>query len=264
MARKIVFYSLTLKEGVWARAYLNDLPLYTGEIGPNSRSGPINDLLVPGDNELTIELLRVPQPVHSPYLDGAVELFFYEVLNPNTTPLTTRVIHEVSFPAIYTSAPRERRHFPFLHRSRFEPGVDVHPPPWLAAPPAEIGCEGTPELREAVRRLHAAVDDSDADRFFQEIALKLDHQERAFEGHARATARAKREAFRADLFDLRLRARPLEIDALHFEPRAGGRVVSVTRPGGYAIEAACLDDPGRRIRTDLLFTRYAGGWRVFA
>ena len=265
MARKIVFFSILVKEGAWVRAYLNDLPLYTGERGANSQSGTINELMVPGENELTLELVDVPTPLYEPYLDGAVEVRFYEVLDPRTTPITKRIIHEATFPEILTRAPEERRHFPFLHRSFFDPGFDIHPPPWLAAPPATFPCAGTPELREAVRRLHAAVDGNDADQFLSEIALKLDHHERAFEGHERASAQSKREAFRDDLFAHRLTPRPLDLDELHFEPRCGGRVAYVTRPaGGPALEAACLDMPQRRLRTDLLLTQYAGDWRVFA
>jgi hypothetical protein len=268
MTRTPIYHSILVKEATWARAYLNDLPIYRAGIGPNSRSGPINDLLVQGENELTIELLHAPTPFHSPTLKGAVTFMVYESLNPDApegVPVKKRMIHEVVFPELWESAPAERRRFPFYHRSFFDPGVEIHPPPYLKAPSVSFGCDGTPELRAAVERLHASIADNDVDRFLNEIALKLDHYEQALEGEPNARASYKKDQFRNELFHYRLRPEPLDLRALHFEPRAGGRVAHVTRSdGGYVLAAVAQDDPRRRLQTDLLFTQYAGDWRIFA
>ena len=268
MTRTPIFHSILVKDRTWARAYLNDLPIYRAGVGPNSRSGPINDLLVPGENELTIELLHAPTPIHSPTLKGAVTFMVYESLNPHApegVKVERRDILEAVFPELWQSAPAERRRFPFFYRAFFDPGVEVQPPPYLKSPQMTFGCDGTPELRAAVQRLHAAIADNDVDRFLGEIALKLDHYEQALEGEPNARASYKRELFRKELFHYRLKPEPLDLGALHFEPRAGGRVAHVTRAdGGYAITAVAQDDPKRRLRTDLLFTQYAGEWRIFA
>ena len=58
---------------------------------------------------------------------------------------------------------------------------------------------------------------------------------------------------------------PLDLSALHFESRRGGRVAFVTRHDeGYALDVVCEKDPKRRIRTDLLMVQHGGRWRVFA
>ena len=266
MIRTPIFHSIGIKEGVWVRAFLNGLPLYkSAELGPNSRSGPVNDLLVPGENELSIELLHAPTPLYSPTLKGAVSLLIYEVTNPDTTPLGKRVIEQAVFPQMWEDVPERFRRFPYFYRARFDPGVAIHRPAYLDAPSVSFDCDGTPELREAVRRVHSAIEQNDVDRFLQEIALKLHHAEKALEGEEWASVAQKSKGFRDELFVHHLIARPLVMDDLHFEPRADGRVAYVTRKdGGFALEAIARGDPKRRLRTDLCFTQYAGDWRVFA
>ncbi len=266
-----IFHSILLKEGTWARAYLNELPLYKSMFfGPDSRSGPVNDLLVPGENLLSIELLKVKKLEHAPVLQGAIELMLYEVLNPDvpnpeTTPIERRDIVKLSFPDCYELVAEQHRRLPFYCQLSFDPGVPLQRPPWLDAPECDFGCDGTPDLRDAVTRLHAALSENNVDDFLDQIALKLEHAERALEGEDSAKAKYKREGFRSELFKYHLQAQPLDFADLHFAPLNGGRVAHVSRiDGGFALEAVARDDPQRRLRTDLLLTQHDNHWRVFA
>lgn len=273
--RTPIFFSLRLKRDCWARVRLNDLPLYKGNyIGPDSISGPCNNLLVPGENELAVELLKINE-VTEPYLDKelAVKDTFvfelYEVTNPKASDeakLERRIVKDVRYPQMLDNAPDDRfKRVPFFYRDTFDPGVDIATPPFVDAPRAAFDCDGNHELYEAVRRIHQTLEERDWDGFLDEIALKLRHGERALEGETAQTVASKRQTFKDELFPYDPRPLPLDLNELHFEPRRGGTVAFVTRKdGGYALSAPCAKDPKRQLRTDLLFTQNQGRWRVFA
>jgi len=74
-----IAYSLLIQSNVWAKLYINDLPLLLGRReGGHTRADLINHLLIPGVNELTIELLHVPETKCVEHFDDAVEVEIYE------------------------------------------------------------------------------------------------------------------------------------------------------------------------------------------
>lgn len=269
MKRTPIFHSILLKEDTWARAYLNEMPLYRSAfLGPDSRSGPINDLLVPGENEISIELLRTKKLHHGAFLKHAITLNVFEVTNPEAlhpTPFEQRMIVDMKFPDVMEALDTRHQRYPMYFRATFDPGVDIADPPFAGAPEADFGCEGTPDLRDALKRLHDTVARCDVEAFLNEISLKLEHAERALEGEEAMTAKQKKDGFREQLFKFEPEPQPLDFADIHFHALLGGRVAHVTRlDGGFALDAVCRKDPKRRMRTDLLMTRHQGQWRVFA
>jgi hypothetical protein len=158
--------------------------------------------------------------------------------------------------------PQAERQLPFEHEERFVLDPFDFTPSWLSVPAAEFGPEGTAELREAVRAVHAAVDSGDVDGFLDLIALKLEDTAHAYPSQAHATVPARHELFR-ELFALKPRPRKLDFGELRFDARRGGRVAHVYRTdGGPALEAVAELDPAHRLKADLLLAQVRGSWRV--
>ena len=269
--RTPVFYWVNLAHETWARVYLNDLPLYRSQfVGPDSRSGPANYLLVPGENELTIELLRIADHVYPENRKDAVKVQIYLVDNPEApegTKLERTILLDVAFPDIFDEAPEERRRYPFYYRTSFHLGLDdVETPVFDRAPAAEFDCQGTAGLREAVERLYLLLERGDYEGLLGELSLKFECDERVLRGEERQSAALKMKEWREELLAFEPKpSEPLDLSQLHFEPRRGGRVAYVTRhDGGWALDAVCSKDARRRIRTDLLMVQQGGRWRVFA
>jgi hypothetical protein len=264
-----VFYSMLVQDKCWARAWLNGLPLYKSPFfGPDSRSGTINPFLVPGENEVGVEVLKTKKLMHSPEMPSAVKIELYEVLNldePEEAKLKRRIFAKAEWPDMKNEVAEPHRRLPLWYKASFDPGVPVVRPPWLDAPRHDFDCAGTPELRDAVTRLHRAVEQNDADGFLHEISLKLEHYENSHPGIDHATRKAADDMFKNELFGYLPRVGPLDMGELHFEPLCGGRVAFVTRhDGGYALDAVCERDKKRRIEADLLLTVHKGRWQVFA
>ena len=270
-----IMFAIRLKLHTWARVFVNDLPLYKGDlVGPDSVSGPLNKLLVPGENELTIELLKVRQCEDymdkEAYMNKVLEVEIYELLNPDeqseTAPIERRMIHEVHYPKMLDNADEARhRRVPFYYKKTFDPGIDLPAPPFMASPEEEFGCEGTDELIDEVRQIHQSLQKRDHDRFLELLELKFIHGERSLPEEVAQLAVEKRALFRRELLAYDPMPEPLDVGELHFEPRRNGQVALVTRKdGGFALMAQCQKDPKRRIKTDLLLTKREGRWRVFA
>jgi len=258
-----IHHTLSVQTDAWARVYVNELPIYKrGYKGPDSVGASINELLVPGDNEVKIELLQTHAMPPGEYDQDAIRLRLFEVLSKD--PVETRGILDLRFPDIFMEVEQERRRFPYCYKKTFDPGVTVPPPPWRNAPEADFDCSGTPELREAVERLHQAMVSGNVDVFLDEIALKLNHAELAFPGDPDERASAKEALFR-DFFREPLQVRSLDFDQLHFHALHGGRVAHVARlddtPALYAQHAA---NPNIGMQMDLLMTRHDGRWMAFA
>jgi hypothetical protein len=259
MSDKPVLFVVNFSEGVLARAWLNELPVhkFLAE-GPDSMTGGANHWLVPGENTLTIEVLRVPAGDK-----WSITMKLYTVKNEHSTPPDLNILHQVELADYFRALPEERRAAPFLYTARFTPDTDVSEPVYLSAPPASFGCDGTPELRQAVKDLHDALVSHDVDGFIRLTSLKDEEYERAFPGQPSATVARQQQSSRK-FFSLRPRIKPLDWKILHFEPRVGGRVAYVTGADHEpAIEAIAEDDPSLRLRANLLLTQYAGRWRVF-
>jgi len=260
MEPSVIFYSVQVKAGAWARVFLNDLPLHEQDApGVDSHSSSINELLVHGENTLTVEVLTAP-PERGP---GAVSVHFYTVIDWTTKPMTIAPVHGFSFPENAVEAMAPDRKVPYLHTSTFVLDRGGFVPAWIGADIVDFDCGGTPELRAAVLELHLCVEQLDIDRFLELSELRLSEYERAHPGIPPARADTRRDALR-ELFSYKPKIPPLEMDSLHFEPRAGGRVAYVRRAGGgYVLNAPTERDPRRRLKANLLFIRRQGTWNIW-
>jgi len=235
------------------RAWLNDIPFYRF-YGPDpvNRTGPAIHLLSPGENTFAIEIDRAPPESQ----------VFFELL----------IDFDHDHPVYYFEWPREAKHLPidartpFRWETRFTPPGDLFTPIHLSSMPEEIPCEGTDELREAVLRFHRAVESRDLDAFCEGLDLKANEYSRAYPGWPDSTA-ADMRADMVGFFKENLMIRPLDIDHVHFESRAGGRLAHATHLcGGYLIDAVSLDPTPdgeqSRVCMDLTFTRHNGEWKI--
>ncbi|MEZ4438792.1 MAG: hypothetical protein R3B72_06865 [Polyangiaceae bacterium] len=273
---RAVFFTTILAHETWARVHLNGLPLYKSPfVGPDSRSGPANYLLLPGTNEISVELLRIEKREEERIGDvdlrkDAIKVQLYGVNNPDApegTKLDRAMILDVEFPKVFDeeTAPEFQR-YPFHYRTEFEV-EGVSRPLFADAPAAEFGCEGTPELHDAVRQIYGCLERGDYDGFLDELSLKFQCDEMALKGVSDApTAGDKKQMMRDDLFPYEPRpTEPLDPSLLHFHPLRGGSVAHVTRfDDQFVLDIPCQKDPRRRIRTDLLLMQHEGRWRVFA
>ncbi len=270
MSAKItpIMFSVGVLGGVWARVCVNGLPIFKGRyIGPSSRSGDLNPYLKNGENELTIELRMIKHP-EGHRLEDAVRVQLYEVLNmdaPENEVLKTRDVVLAQYPQILDASEREHKELPFFYRTTFDPGIEGLPdPPYLDAPTAEFGCEGTPELRDAVARFVGALASGDHDDFLDQMKLKFTHGERSMRGFEEKTAAHKRRVFHEYFLQFGPKPAPLDMGELHFEPLHDGKVAFVTRhDGGYAVSASCERSNEHAMETDLLLTRVGRGWSIF-
>src|SRR5262245_52592715 len=99
MAKVPVLFHFAFREGVLARAFVNDLPVQKDWVRrPDSGGGGISNLLVPGVNELRIEILRAPIEPNPAGLP-ALEMTIYTVADPEAKPPVIDAIHRFSFPA---------------------------------------------------------------------------------------------------------------------------------------------------------------------
>ena len=268
--RPVVSFWAHINDKAWVRIYINDVPLYRSpHVGPDSRSGPLNYLLKPGENELKIEVLKQGRPAEGEYQDNAVIFQVYTVKNmdaPPTEKLDRDILLDVRFPKIMVDTPKRHQHFPLYHRQVFHLDMDLATPKFVAAPETDFDCAGTPELRAAVQRLHDVLEAGDYDALMNELALKFSCDELVHEGDSDRLTGVRIKQWQDELLKYEPRPdEPLDMSMIHFEPRCGGRVAYVTRHDEqFVLNASCRLDPKRRIRTDLLMVQHQGRWRVFA
>jgi hypothetical protein len=270
MGRQIISYWVNLHDLSWGRVYLNDIPLYRSPtMGPHSRSGPANYLLVPGENEIKVELLKVKERPGGVKVESAFifELFVTHNMNaPEGEKLDRELLLDLRFPKLVDEAPEEQRHYPFYYQTKVNLDYDLATPVFVGAPPAEFDCQGTEELRDAVRRIYGMLEKRDYEGLLDELALKFRNDEKSCDGEDAQRAGVKMQQWRDELFKYEpVPAQPLDLSMVHFEPRRDGGVAVATRhDDGYLLDVVCEKDPRRRIKTDLLFTNHQGRWRVFA
>lgn len=254
-----ILFVVNFKEGVIARAWLNDLPIHKEFVhGPDSMTGGANHWLVPGMNTLEIEVLRAPLDKGS-----VVDMMLYTVRNEHSVPPDLDVHCRIDFPALWRDTPENERILPYRIKAAFAIPNEVQEPVYWGAPPLSFGCSGTPELWEAVQAVHDAIANHDVERFIQLTSLKDEEYERAYPGIPSAEAKRVRESARK-FFALHPRVKPLDRNVVHFEPRAGGRVAYVSGADGEpVIHSIAERDPGLHLRANLLLTQVDGRWRIF-
>lgn len=271
-----LFYVLRVKAETWVRVYVNDLILYkeppfVGQQGM-SDSYALNELLVPGENRISYEVLRAKDRsmITDPGTRWAFRSELYlqtDTWDPTATlegDMKYKVIHAFEFPTIYEEVKEKRFHrTPFFYEATFQnPWADFPEPVWKRAPEAEFDDQGLMEQRAAIEEIVDAIKSRNADAFLDAIALKMDHESSAFDSKAYKTKQP--EAIR-EFFDMEPTVDDLDWGELHFRPLHGGRVAHLTRlDGGFALDAYCEKEPDRRLRSDFLLTQQSGRWRVFA
>ncbi|MDI1437281.1 hypothetical protein [Polyangium sorediatum] len=263
MPPALVCYHLTTAPDVLLHAYLNDLPVFRGpHRGPETQQGGANHWLVPGENTLTLDVLRAPRPRSTGAPPGEpIRFVLFTAADPVHAPKDVTIIHEVRFSEIIERTP-EAEHEPYHYTARFDLGVPVNAPVYLSSPMSDVDCRGTPELHQAIADLHASLAAGDVDRFLDLCSLRNEEYVFAYEGLG-PTVDSLRDVARG-FFASGPIVEPLEPDALHFEARALGRVVCVSRADGRsAIEARTRDDEAAVLRVDPWLTRKDGAWRIF-
>lgn len=258
-----------LDSGIHARIDVNDLPFYKPllNMGPHSSNGACNHLLKPGKNVVDIQILAGPT-THTKMATKAqleiVSVHLYIVTDPDSKPIGHDTIHKVAFPECWKDEPEEKQVLPYRHVFEFTPPVDVFSPAYLDAPAEQFDCEGTPELRDAVREIHTALESGDGDRFVDLVKLNLEEQARAYAGHTERLMGTQMARFQ-EFFRNALDVKPLQdFSEVHFRPRADGRVCEVVRWDGQPLlHAINQTDPSDQFKGNLLMTRHAGQWRAF-
>lgn len=265
MTRQPHYFTVHLEEGVIGRAWVNDLPVHKVlTTGPDSMSGGVNHLLVPGKNEFVLEILKLPPPMHI----TPVGMKIYTIVDPDAKPLVANLLAGVDLPVGLGLKAGETPQLPIYHRVEFEVPAELAEPPYFRAPRSETPCSGTPELLRVVEELQEALESRDPRRFLDLISLKHEWFAAAFAGDPFALPDRQREGA-TDFFATNYVVRPLDKARLHFETRSAGRVVYVSAwDDGPVLEAvsppAGEDQPTLALRTNLLLTQVNGQWRVFA
>jgi hypothetical protein len=258
MTPALVCFHVTAAVGVRARAFLNDLPVFKGLLcGHDSRQGGANHLVVPGENELAIEVLRAPRPRSSGAPPGEPLRFAVFTGEPGSTDV--RFLHDVRYAEEVLERGLATEDVPYRYHARFELDVPVNAPLYLSAPVVAVDCDGTPELHRVVRELHATLAGGDADAFFRHMRTHMEEYARAFHGLGDTSVATQQEDL-LDLFEAGTEVRDLDPARLHFEARAGGRVVWVTRTDGVPVLDARRGK--MRLRSDLWLARVDGRWTV--
>ncbi|MBW2458479.1 MAG: hypothetical protein JRI68_28525 [Deltaproteobacteria bacterium] len=274
MKREIVSYNVNLQQGVAARFYVNDLPLFDQLVeGQRSRNGGLNDRLVPGENELRIELLWAEDSVVETPAGPPVDEMDRQAREERRKRLSALIfkaaagggdeldmIHEAVFPDWWADVEPEHRRLPYHYVATFDPGVDVYELAFLAATPVDVPCQGTAELRALVEDLHQCFVAGDKTKLIDLMSLQLEEFAKAFEGGGVSMAE-QIEAY-DEFFDDDFDVLPLEGELLHFTPRSGGRVIEVTRTDDRPVIVAVTRTAGFSHTSNPLLIHHGGRWRL--
>jgi hypothetical protein len=266
-----LLYALFLKDDVWARVYVNDLPLYTEKNDKaRSVSEPFNEYLVPGKNTLSFEVLRAPDlSMLAPAQRWTIQFDVYRHVDANdpTKRLSDRPKLESlfvkQFPDMYEEVADKHRRLPFFHKTTFDNPFENHPEPvWRRAPEAEFGEGGTQEQRDAVRHLVNTLQVGSPTGFADAMSLKLAHDRASYDA---ASHDSEQRKALMEFVDYGPIVSDLDVDALHFGRLHDGRVLHVTRlDGAYVLDVRTKKEPRVRLAMNLLMTQHDGKWRVFA
>lgn len=233
------------------RMWLNDVPIVR-RLTPHAEAPTTTvhavHMLQPGVNTLRVEI------DFSPPWSSVV----WSLRNDERHEVVLRF----EWPKAAEHLPESER-TPFRWEDSFEPEGDLFTPIHLSVPPQAFDCHGNAALHDAVRRLHAAVQQGDVDEWAECLSLKFAERRRAYPGNPDVDPGVDRAPI-IDFFSRPLQVRPLDLHRLHFESCCDGRVAHVTHvEGGHVIEAIAPDDTERRrLRLDPILTLVDGQWKV--
>lgn len=262
-------------DGTTCRLFINDIPVVQGFKGKGySENGTISHYLVPGENELKLEILAAPpprggrcayQPPEDPQM-GARDL------NQSVTATIFKeypeeagmdegdfdIIYHCMFPDLWQHIPEDERQLPYMHVAKFTPGVHVEELAFIGAPMQEIPCEGTRELHDAVRDLHEAFLSGDASRLKDQMQLQIEEYDVA---HYGGTVKDQHDSIE-ELLAEQLVVAPLDWEQMHFHARANGRIVHVERLDRQPILKVQTIGKPQGHMSDPVFTHHQGRWQL--
>lgn len=259
----VVMGNFFVAPGMRARVSINDVPLFPSPmVGQWSKQLPINHRLVEGENHVSVSLEETASPLIRASVDEReVERFSFVIFKARSEAEGDfEFLAQCRLDRHWQGVPESRRRYPFYTSRTFDPGVPTSPPAWVSSEVVTAPCEGTPEQRDLVREYFDITVAADRDRLIAISEPFFSDYEKSFPGetyYARGTLLAELDEMIAEapVYE------PLEPHELHYEARAGGRVVYVSRLDGRSVLRAKGSDGGA-FNTDLLLTKTVGGWRV--
>ena len=249
--------------GTWVRVFVNDLPMYDKPSDASMSSDfPATPWLVPGENDLAIEVLEVPLPPNVGRAPRFDLLFWGE--GPSILaggPASKVPLFETSFPKFLAELPPEARDdIPVRYEAKFTPEGNIPPPIWADASPETIPERGSPELLKPLFDLHQAFKRKDVDGFLGALDLKFEDQRR-YHGNSPRLARAEVRVEHEEFFQARWDVPEFTPETLRFRACNGGRVVYAhNEKGGPAFEAR---SPTAAWNVRPFLIRRGADWRIY-
>lgn len=248
--------------GMRAWVYINDIPLLPCPmLGSYTDQLPINHRLVAGANRVVVEV-DAPGPEE---LLGTVDRhgpgrLCLDVITGGDAEGEIRHLVQLHHDGVWAGVPEEAQRYPHRFAFTFDHDLEAPPPTWAtAARRDDISCLGNDELHDAVRRFYDAIVKGDRAVMAAMSEPLFADDERAYPGEA-SRSRAKRLAEMDEVIGLAPRYLPLEPDQLHFDPRADGRVVHVSRLDRRPVLVGQTEE--ETFATDLLLVGTSHGWQV--
>lgn len=257
-------YAYRLRQGprTIVRATFNDLPFYREPSHSFADTAARCDhLLQPGKNTMSVEVWEGPESPDSPELLGPVRLSLHELVMPIDEE---QYIARILWPedAAARKDDKKPEELPWGLTVQFEMPEDHPRPYYMDLRPEEIPEQGTPDLREAVRRIHDALMQQQPRLFVDEMRLDFEEQRRYYPTDARLSIGSVLPDVEAQ-FKKRMQVEPLPPEQLRFESRAGGRVaLAMRRDGLPVLWAQGIDEQGH-MNIDPMFVRKDGMWTLY-
>jgi len=249
-------FNIKHSPGLIARIAVNEIPFYRKQVDLfDGVSGPCNHLLVPGENKVSLLITEIPERQKPDWIWN----FEFSVIR-----VTDKVvISKARWPELKAEHPAEEQSLPIYHAIKFNYDPDAPEPVWMNAPRESIPVEGTPELHEAVRRLHSAYERGDVDDFLGAFQVKMDEHRKFYGLVPEVAPAAAREHCKRQL-EMPWDVDPYDPSQVVFESRANGRVAFVSRKDGVPpVRARHKTDERKAWGSNLLLTRVAGRWQIF-
>ncbi len=247
--------------GTFVTALVNDVPMYEKSTmdfsAPTFHGCPF---LIPGENQVVIEVEKAPMNMEIPALPMFELAFFLHVMKVEDEVN----VFNVRYPDFVESLPPERRKFPVRSDvMKFTPPGYIPDPIWANAPRAAIREDGSPELLQPLFELHSAFVRRDIDAFLNITSTKIADLVR-YTGPSPDATRSELEKETAEFFGMEWDLRPFDPKKLRFRSCCEGRVVYVTDDErGPALFAQHKTEPRTAWRVKPYLVRQGSGWRIF-